>query len=257
MNITPTLVVLLQELERFNKLVNLMSQTLSLLRKALAGEIGMGSVLDEVAGALYNGQIPNYWRKLAPDTTKSLAYWIEHLNQRANQYRYWASSGEPLVMWLSGLHMPQSFLTALVQIACRKNNWPLDRSTLFTEVTHFADPDDVEERPESVSEVGGHPKKKTPNFLSRWHLQFYSGLIFFLFSFNSVAAKGCYVHGLFLEGARWCLENQCLEKSLPKVLVEPLPILSINPTEVHRLKLQVSRKTLFSRRASSFHGSFV
>lgn len=160
MNITPTLVVLLQELERFNKLVNLMSQTLSLLRKALAGEIGMGNVLDEVAGALYNGQIPNYWRKLAPDTTKSLAYWIEHLNQRANQYRYWASSGEPLVMWLSGLHMPQSFLTALVQIACRKNNWPLDRSTLFTEVTHFADPDDVEERPESVSEVGGHPRKK-------------------------------------------------------------------------------------------------
>lgn len=181
MNITPTLVVLLQELERFNKLVNLMSQTLSLLRKALAGEIGMGSVLDEVAGALYNGQIPNYWRKLAPDTTKSLAYWIEHLNQRANQYRYWASSGEPLVMWLSGLHMPQSFLTALVQIACRKNNWPLDRSTLFTEVTHFADPDDVEERPESVSELCGHPSTKKQNFLSLRHLQFYSGFIFSCF----------------------------------------------------------------------------
>lgn len=256
MNITPTLVVLLQELERFNKLVNLMSQTLSLLRKALAGEIGMGSVLDEVAGALYNGQIPNYWRKLAPDTTKSLAYWIEHLNQRANQYRYWASSGEPLVMWLSGLHMPQSFLTALVQIACRKNNWPLDRSTLFTEVTRFADPDDVEERPESVSELCGHPNAKKTELSLSVAFAILSWFHFFLFSFNSVAAKGCYVHGLFLEGARWCLENQCLEKSLPKVLVEPLPILSINPTEVHRLKLQVSRKT-FSRQASSFHGSFV
>lgn len=54
-------------------------------------------------------------------------------------------------MWLSGLHIPESFLTALVQIACRKNNWPLDRSTLFTIVTDYADPDDVEERPESVS----------------------------------------------------------------------------------------------------------
>lgn len=53
-------------------------------------------------------------------------------------------------MWLSGLHIPESFLTALVQIACRKNNWPLDRSTLFTTVTNYADPDDVEERPESV-----------------------------------------------------------------------------------------------------------
>lgn len=102
MNITPTLVVLLQELERFNKLIALISQTLNLLRKALAGEIGMNTVLDEVANALYNGQIPNYWRKLAPDTTKTLPYWIEQLIHRASQYRYWFSSGEPLVMWLPG-----------------------------------------------------------------------------------------------------------------------------------------------------------
>lgn len=57
---------------------------------------------------------------------------------------------------------------------------------------------------------------------------------------NLMWKKGCYVHGLFLEGARWSLKNRCLEKSLPKVLVEPLPILSIQPIEAHRLKLQVS-----------------
>lgn len=49
--------------------------------------------------------------------------------------------------------------------------------------------------------------------------------------------QGCYIHGLFLEGAR--TENRCLERSFPKVLVEPLPILSIQPIEAHRLKLQV------------------
>lgn len=38
-------------------------------------------------------------------------------------------------MWLSGLHIPQSYLTALVQATCRKNGWPLDRSTLYTSVT--------------------------------------------------------------------------------------------------------------------------
>lgn len=53
-------------------------------------------------------------------------------------------------MWLSGLHIPESYLTALVQIACRKNIWPLDRSTLFTEVTTFMIADDVEERPATV-----------------------------------------------------------------------------------------------------------
>lgn len=155
MNITPTLIVLLQELERFNRLVDRMLTSLTMLRRALAGEIGMDVVLDNIANSLYNGQIPDDWRKLAPDTCKSLPSWIEHLSRRAVQYRYWSSSGEPLVMWLSGLHVPESFLTALVQIACRKNNWPLDRSTLFTVVTDFANPDDVEERPESVSLVLG------------------------------------------------------------------------------------------------------
>lgn len=150
MNITPTLIVLLQELERFNKLINRMSYTLSLLRKALAGDIGMDSTLDSLSVALFNNQIPDDWRKLAPDTCKTLAGWMDHLIRRASQYRYWSSSGEPLVMWLSGLHVPESFLTALVQIACRKNNWPLDRSTLYTIVTDFTDPDDVEVRPESV-----------------------------------------------------------------------------------------------------------
>ena len=39
------------------------------------------------------------------------------------------------MMWLSGLHIPESYLTALVQATCRKNGWPLDRSTLYTAVT--------------------------------------------------------------------------------------------------------------------------
>ncbi len=38
-------------------------------------------------------------------------------------------------MWLSGLHVPEAFLTALVQTACRKNKWPLDKSALFTKVS--------------------------------------------------------------------------------------------------------------------------
>lgn len=38
-------------------------------------------------------------------------------------------------MWLSGLHIPESYLTALVQDTCRKNKWPLDKSTLYTSVT--------------------------------------------------------------------------------------------------------------------------
>ena len=49
-------------------------------------------------------------------------------------------------MWLSGLHIPESYLTALVQATCRKNGWPLDKSTLYTTVTDYVEADDVTER---------------------------------------------------------------------------------------------------------------
>jgi hypothetical protein len=55
-----------------------------------------------------------------------------------------------MVMWLSGLHIPESFLTALLQMACRKNGWSLDRTTMHTEVTTYLEIDDVEERPDQV-----------------------------------------------------------------------------------------------------------
>lgn len=89
LTMTPTIVVLLQELERFNKLINAMKRTLQQLKKALAGEIGMDAVLDNVAYSLYNGQLPASWRKLAPDTRKNLGGWMEHFQMRQDQYFNW------------------------------------------------------------------------------------------------------------------------------------------------------------------------
>ncbi|KAI8420259.1 hypothetical protein MSG28_008800 [Choristoneura fumiferana] len=50
--------------------------------------------------------------------------------------------------------------------------------------------------------------------------------------------RGCYVRGLYLEGARWDIEDACLRRSHPKVLVTELPIMYIIPIEAHKLKLQ-------------------
>uniref|UniRef100_A0A9L0IQP0 Dynein axonemal heavy chain 10 n=1 Tax=Equus asinus TaxID=9793 RepID=A0A9L0IQP0_EQUAS len=201
--ISPTSVVLLQELERFNKLVLRMSKSLAELQRALAGEVGMSNELDDVARSLFIGQIPSIWRKLAPDTLKSLGNWMVYFLRRFSQYTLWVAEGEPSVMWLSGLHIPESYLTALVQATCRRNGWPLDRSTLFTQVTKFQDAEEVNER----------------------------------------AGQGCFVSGLYLEGADWDIDRGCLIKSKPKVLVVDLPILKIIPIEAHRLKLQNTFRT--------------
>jgi len=70
-------------------------------------------------------------------------------------------------MWLSGLHIPEAYLTALVQISCRKKQWALDKSTLYTIVTQQRNPDFCKKKPD----------------------------------------HGCYVSGFYLEGASWDMEK--------------------------------------------------
>ncbi|XP_066245712.1 dynein axonemal heavy chain 10 isoform X2 [Euwallacea similis] len=201
---SPTIVVLLQELEKFNKLIAIIKRTLVQLKRALAGEISMDSMLDNVACSLFNGQLPVSWRKLAPATCKNLGGWMEHFEARHQQYFSWSTTGEPTVLWISGLHLPKTYLAALVQIACRLHNWPLDRSTLYTYVSEHLDPGDVILRP---------------------------------------PAGNCFIHGLFLEGAAWDTESNCLKRSTPRVLIEKLPVMGVVPIESFRLKLQNTLRT--------------
>jgi dynein heavy chain len=195
---SPTQVVLLQELDRWNNLIRVMKSTLKDLRRALKGEIGMSQKLDELATSLMNGFIPSSWRSLAPQTEKNLSNWLKHFQRRYEQYNNWIEKGEPVVMWLSGLQIPEAYLTALVQATCRANGWPLDKSTLYTEVTNHVDPKGIKEPPVS----------------------------------------GCYIHGLYLQGATWDTESGSLKRvENGGKLLQELPVMKVIPIEAHRLKL--------------------
>jgi hypothetical protein len=132
------------------------------------------------ASSLFNGFLPSAWRHLVPGTQKGLGSWMNHFQRRYRQYKEWADTGkEPKVMWLSGLHIPTSYLTALVQTTCRKKKWPLDKSTLYTTITQFASAKDV----------------------------------------TSPPADGCYIQGLYLEGAAWDSAQSRLVQQKAKQLV--------------------------------------
>jgi dynein heavy chain len=49
-------------------------------------------------------------------------------------------------MWLSGLSIPESYKTALIQTTCRSKNWALDKSTMYTNVTKIFDASEVTKR---------------------------------------------------------------------------------------------------------------
>ncbi|KAH7817501.1 dynein haevy chain 5, inner dynein arm 1 alpha [Monocercomonoides exilis] len=194
----PTQVVLLQELEHWNRLCDKMRISLKEMRRALAGEIGMSAELDNLVSSLSSGFLPDMWRNLAPATQKNLAGWMDHFLSRRQQYESWVADGEPRVIWLSGFHLPEAYIHAVVQEACRKNKWPLDRSAIYTRVTEFT----------SINEVLTKP------------------------------SNGCFVRGLFLEGASWDYENRQLLPQQPKQLLCELPILHIVPIEASQKRLQ-------------------
>ncbi len=193
---SPCQIVLLQELERWNILVNIMARKLSDLKKALVGEIGMSDELDGLGSDLFNGYLPFIFRRYVPDTQKALGGWMDHFVGRMEQYNKWIEEGEPHVMWLAGLHVPESYLTALIQTTCRRKNWALDKSTFSTCVTGMVSADEVTEALED----------------------------------------GTYISGLYLEGAAWDLENNSLRLQDPKVLVVDLPLLMVEPKEANRVK---------------------
>ncbi|DBA95316.1 TPA: Dynein heavy chain cytoplasmic [Trebouxia sp. C0006] len=193
---SPVQVVLLQETDRWNKLAMAMRSSLKDLQRALAGEIGFSSQLEELSTSLFNGQLPAMWAKLTPATEKQLAAWMLWFQRRYKQYREWAEHGEPAVMWLSGLHTPETYIAALVQSASRDKGWSLDKTTLYTKLTKLTDPAQVAEKPR----------------------------------------HGCYITGLYLEGAGWDPEQGVLARQEPKVLVTELPIVQIVPVEATKLK---------------------
>jgi dynein heavy chain, axonemal len=168
---SPTQVVLLQELERFNILLILMRNSLLDLKRALVGEIGMSQALDDLANCIFNGMVPPEWLRFAPQSLKNLVNWFEHFLRRHKQYQAWDEVEEPKVIWLSGLQIPESYLTALVQTTCRGKGWALDKSTLYTIVTKEFDANSITKRLE----------------------------------------HGTYVQGIYLEGSRWNIEKDCLD----------------------------------------------
>jgi dynein heavy chain len=200
---TPAQVVLMQELDRFNFLLKVMVSSLKTLQKALVGEVGMSAELEDLLTALFAANIPPSWAKKAPATKMRLANWMSHFQRRFRQYEGWVIKGEPKCMWLSGLHIPETYLAALVQQCCRTKGWALDRSTLYTKTTVMKDEKEVKAKPEF----------------------------------------GAYIQGLFLEGAAWDSENMCLRKQDPKVLVVQLPITQIVPAEAAKVKLTNTLKT--------------
>ena len=120
----------------------------------------------------------------------------------------------PKSVWISGLFNPMSFLTAVMQTTARQNEWPLDKVCIHVTLRlSFG------ER-ESASMGLAHP----PLFRDVDETIFREQMILQTEvtkkEFEEITAPprnndGAYIHGLFLQGARWDKQtNQLRDASL-------------------------------------------
>ena len=133
---TPYVMVAIQEVERMNKLLAEIKRSLAELDLGLKGDLTMSEPMEALMFALADDKVPPGWMKVAYPTLRPLGSWLVNMLGRVNQLAEWtADMSLPKVTWLSALFNPQSFLTAVMQTTARRNDWPLDKTVIITDVT--------------------------------------------------------------------------------------------------------------------------
>jgi len=181
--------VLVQEIIRYNRILEIMPSSLANLKKAVKGEIVMSEELELMSRSLAENQVPELWKARSFLSLKPLASWIEDLNQRIDFLTNWINNGTPNYFWIAGFFFPQAFITGMLQNYARKHVIAIDRvgfeSHILDDKTYL----DIKEKP----------------------------------------ADGCYIYGIYLEGARWDNKKHLLGPSRPKELYTDVPLMWLNP----------------------------
>jgi dynein heavy chain len=97
---------LLQEMERFNKLIVIIARSLDTLKKAIKGFAVMGDDMDRMYKSMMNNKVPELWAFHAYPSLKPLSSWIENLKQRIEFLRMWLMKGKPAAYWLPAFFFP-------------------------------------------------------------------------------------------------------------------------------------------------------
>lgn len=98
---------LLQEIEKFNNLLDVIRDSLDQLVKAIKGLVVMSQELDEMYTAFLNNQLPQNWKRVSYPSLKPLGSWYKDLLERVAFLDSWLKNDQPASYWLSGFFFPQ------------------------------------------------------------------------------------------------------------------------------------------------------
>ena len=114
-------IVLLQEVDKYNRLIAVINTSLQQIIEAVQGIIIMSPELDEMKDCFLKNKVPNNWERVSYISLKSLASWFKDLYSRVEFMRSWLQQGHPKAYWLSGFFFPHGFMTGILQAYARKH----------------------------------------------------------------------------------------------------------------------------------------
>jgi dynein heavy chain len=181
-------IVLTQEMVKFNRLLDFMRKTCTMLKKAIKGLIVMSSDLDEMYSGFLNNKLPSNWTKVSFATLKTLGSWIKDLLGRVEFFHTWIIDGQPATFPLPAFFFPQGFMTGTLQTFARKYMVPVNTLVFKFHIMHDAKED-----------------------------------------ITDGADDGVICHGLYMEGARFDIEEELIKESDWGVIYTPLCLIHFIP----------------------------
>ena len=110
--------VLVQELQRYNRLLSTVRQSLTDVRSAIRGLIVMNDELEAAFTSLFNNQVPGAWDVVSYPSERPLAAYCADLVARLQYFAQWLNHGPPTVFWLPGLFFTQVCRGSLRSSTC-------------------------------------------------------------------------------------------------------------------------------------------